>query len=544
MIDVVVPAHNEATLIRACLWSVLNDDVKVIVVANGCTDNTAEAAAMPDVTVVEIPRADKAAALNAAEPYRRGCAVVYLDADTVLTPGTLEAMAAALDTSEPRLVGPAPMLVRPKTWLARGYAKVWSNLPAVAGQIVGGGCYAVNPAGRARWNEFPNVVADDAFVRTLFAAEEQQLAGEFLLVLPEGRELVNVVRRWRAGNAGLSTSPAASTKTNLKAVARKPPLWPHIPAFAAVVAAGRSQKEWSRAESLRPNKAAPIPPTVDVIVVTYNSAKTIDRCLASVQSQSSELTVTIVDNHSDDTTADHIDGPLIRNERNTGFAAAVNQAAQQGKGDYILMVNPDAELHEGAIDHLLTLAARFPEAGLYGGRAVDAHGRLDPTSCLARPTWWHATAFGTGLSAISRLDPDQLGGWQRDDIREVPALTGALLLVQRELWDRLGGFDERYFLYGEDVDLCLRATQLGAKPMFTPMAIHRHDGGGSSTPEARLIGILRGKATLYSEHVGTAARYALLAGVALRASAGSGIWRTAWRERQQWQHGWPLTRTP
>lgn len=126
-----------------------------------------------------------------------------------------------------------------------------------------------------------------------------------------------------------------------------------------------------------------------------------------------------------------------------------------------------------AIDHLLTLAARFPDAGLYSGRAVR-----------------HALKF-----AMLR-DQDSLGGWQRDDIRSVPALTGAFLLIHRGLWERLEGFDERYFLYGEDVDLCMRAWRLGARPMFTPAAGHLHHGGGSSTPEQRLIAILRGKATL------------------------------------------------
>ena len=426
------------------------------------------------------------------------------------------------------------MLVRPTTWLARGFAKIWSALPAVSGQVIGGGCYAVNPAGRARWDTFPDVVADDAFVRSQFSRSEQCLAGSFPLVLPEGRELVSVVRRWRSGNAALPASPSAGLSRNLAAIARRPRLWPYLPAFATVLS-GRHRPGWSRAESTRPRAAAPIPPSVDVIVVTYNSAKTIVRCLESIRA-TAELAVTVVDNDSQDATRSLVP-TAIHNASNTGFAAAVNQAARLGTGDYLLLVNPDAELHPGAIDQLLALAARFPAAGLYGGRAITADGRLDPTTCLARPTLWHAIAFATGLSATP-LDPDSLGRWKRDDIRRVPTLTGSMLMIHRDLWTRLSGFDERYTLYGEDIDLCLRATKLGAHPMFTPTATHLHHGGGSSTPETRLINILCGKSTLYSSHIGKHAPYALLAGVALRAAAGRGVWRVAWRERSQWRHGW------
>ncbi|MFD1048410.1 glycosyltransferase, partial [Kibdelosporangium lantanae] len=114
MIDVVVPAHNEAALIRGCLWSVLSSglDVRVVVVADGCTDSTVAEASLPGVRVVEIPKSGKAAALNAATPCLRGCSVVYLDADTVLLPGTLRAMAVELDSPSPRFVGPAPVVVR------------------------------------------------------------------------------------------------------------------------------------------------------------------------------------------------------------------------------------------------------------------------------------------------------------------------------------------------------------------------------------------------------------------------------------------------
>lgn len=299
MIDVVVPAHDERSHIGACLRSVLTDsaglDLRVIVVANGCTDDTAVIArAIPagdqQVIVVETPRSGKTAGLNAAEPHRRGCSVVYLDADTVLTPGTMAALSAALDTATARLVAPRAMLVRPSGLLARSFAAVWTSLPSVAGQVIGGGCYAVNPAGRARWSAFPAVVADDAFVRTRFSAEECKVVedGAFLLVLPEGRELVGVVRRWRDGNAELRTAPSNRTGRNLRALLLRPRLWPHLAGFAVVIAAGRLRRptRWARAERLRTVARSVIGrPKVHVVVVTYCNRATVDRCLASVRSR-------------------------------------------------------------------------------------------------------------------------------------------------------------------------------------------------------------------------------------------------------------------
>ncbi|MBM7773366.1 hypothetical protein JOD54_003570 [Actinokineospora baliensis] len=252
-VDVVVPARDEGALVGACVRSVLAGsaglDVRVVVVANGCSDDTGERAREAGAVVVETAGEGKAAALNVGLAHCRSGAVVFLDADTVLTPGALGAMARALDVPRPRLVGPRPLLVEPSGWLARSFAAVWLRLPGVAGDVVGAGCYAVNAAGRALVPEFPDVVADDAWVRTRF--EERVVAGTFLFVLPSGRELINVVRRWRDGNAALPESPSAGTGINLAFVARRPRLWPYLPGFLAVLALGRRQRGWARSEAVR-----------------------------------------------------------------------------------------------------------------------------------------------------------------------------------------------------------------------------------------------------------------------------------------------------
>ncbi|MFC0532397.1 glycosyltransferase [Phytohabitans kaempferiae] len=479
-LDVVVPAHDERMLVGACLRALLCDageiDLRIVVVANGCTDDTADvvravaaAGSQPgrEVVLVETATADKAHALNAADVHRRGCSVVYLDADTVLTPGTLRALAEALDgVPAPRLAGPRPQLVRPDGRLSRDFGAVWSELPAVAGQVIGAGCYAVNPAGRARWSHFPPVTADDAFVRSRFSRDEQTVPanGSYLLVLPNGWELVRVVRRWRDGNAELARSPSAGAGRNLRAVLSRPALWPHLPGFAFVTAASRlaGPARWHRAEGPRAmagTASAGVPPTVEAIVVAHRGRATIDRCLASLRSAWASLAVTVVDNACPDKTADHVSAAhpgvaLVRHDRNLGFAAAVNRAAAAGGSDYLLLVHPEVDLENGAVDELLALATRFPAAGLYGGREVDG-----------------------------------AGDRRRGDVRPVPVLTAGVLLVDRALWRRLDGFDERHLHHGEDVDLCARARRLGARPMRTPAAQYRHRLGGRVATTALLSGL-------------------------------------------------------
>lgn len=297
--------------------------------------------------------------------------------------------------------------------------------------------------------------------------------------------------------------------------------------------------------------------SVDVAIVTHNNANDIENCIAALRSDRANLNVVIVDNASSDRTLELLQHNskvrVTANASNTGFAFAVNQAFRKGKDrDYVLLVNPDVVLQPGAIDALLEVAERSPAAGLYGGRMLDSNGVLNPVSCLSLPTLWQAIAFGSGLSMLRGVpwaDPDNLGGWRRTGEREVPALSGAVLLVQSALWEVLSGFDETFVLYGEDVDLSLRARRLGARPRFTDRAIYVHRAGSSSRTRAdRTILIMRGRATLYRKHLrGWSSRLAvasLLLGVALRAGLervfrrGEPKWRVAWAKRNSWAPGW------
>jgi glycosyltransferase involved in cell wall biosynthesis len=261
LIDIIIPARGEHTNIGNCLAGILsaarNTDLRVIVVTNGpdweLTASIAgeSAGAFADhgheLCVMHNPTAGKAEALNLGDRFRRGGPVVYLDADVRLHPEALCALADALRHPEPALAAPRLCVSPARTRIARQFARVWANLPAVRDDVVGAGCYAVNASGRARWEAFPDLAADDAFVRSRFVRSERKVLPDvaFEVQLPEWPELPVAVRRWREGNKQLrrvapqdrdrqNSDPGASPKANLGWLASRPDLWGSLPGFLAV----------------------------------------------------------------------------------------------------------------------------------------------------------------------------------------------------------------------------------------------------------------------------------------------------------------------
>lgn len=259
-LDIVIPARGETATLEACLASLAAQaaglDLHVIVAVNGPDSDATLAAATRgrraldalgvSARIVECPAAGKAVALNQADQARRGCAVLYLDADVVLLPGALAALAAVLASPRAVLAAPPMRVTPPSTPIARAFTRVWASLPAVAGDVVGAGCYGVSAAGRTCWGAFPDLIADDAFVRSLFQRGERQVTevGGFLISLPDGAALIRTVRRWHAGNRqlgglppsadGAQRDPTAGALRNLAHVARRPDLWTSLPAYLYV----------------------------------------------------------------------------------------------------------------------------------------------------------------------------------------------------------------------------------------------------------------------------------------------------------------------
>jgi N-acetylglucosaminyl-diphospho-decaprenol L-rhamnosyltransferase len=302
---------------------------------------------------------------------------------------------------------------------------------------------------------------------------------------------------------------------------------------------------------------------VSILIVTYQCRDEARDCLRSIRDHSGSVSseVVVVDNASTDGTIEMIASEfprarLVALSENIGFAKGVNRAAAVAQGEYLLLLNPDTVVHPGTLDNIVAFAREQPSYGLYGGRTLDPDGTVHPGSCWGKPTLWSAFCFATLLSTAfkrSRIfDPESLGRWERDTVREVDIVTGCLLLVRRSLWQELGGFDERFFMYGEDADLALRAARRGLRHVITPDAVITHEIGiSSSTRSDKLVLLFRGKATLLRKHWPPVKRELGLAllwcGIGLRAlvaatarprGSGASKWGPVWRARSSWLKGY------
>ncbi len=222
--------------------------------------------------------------------------------------------------------------------------------------------------------------------------------------------------------------------------------------------------------------------------------------------------VIVVDNASGDGSAEAIarefpEFRLIASEENLGFARANNLAATHATAERLLLLNPDTLVDAGAIDELLAFADRNSKAGIWGGRTRFGDGSPNPTSCWRKPTPWSVFCSATALAGLfrgSRLcNPESLGVLPDGAELPVDVVTGCLLLIDRDLWEKLEGFDPAFFMYGEDADLCLRARSLGARPMVTANANIVHYGGQSDTVRPdKIVRLYTARRQIYARHWG------------------------------------------
>ncbi len=255
-------------------------------------------------------------------------------------------------------------------------------------------------------------------------------------------------------------------------------------------------------------------PVVTIIVVSYNTREITRECLESVYAQTvrTPFELLVVDNLSPDGSAEMIaekfpQATLILPGVNLGFARANNLASERARGEFILLLNPDTIVLDGAIDRVVEFA-RASEAssptgtrGIWGGRTLFGDRSLNPTSCWRRPTLWSSWAGALGLGAAMPTsplcNPEAMPGWDRSTERDVDIVSGCFFLIRRDLWQRLKGFDPAFFMYAEEADLCLRARRLGIVPRITPTATIVHYGAASDTMRAdKVVRLFTAKALL------------------------------------------------
>lgn len=210
---VIIPAHNEGALIRRCADSLLagadDGQVHVVVVCNGCTDDTAAQARLagPGVEVVETPVASKPGALNLGDSVTDAFPRAYVDGDVTVTPGAALAVLAALDDGPALLAYPEHRFdLTGCSWLVRRFHGAWVRTPFYASGYMSAGFYALSRAGRARFDRFPGLIADDMFVHSLFAPSEKLRVPGHVVVQRLPRtigEIVNVQVRHETGNREL-----------------------------------------------------------------------------------------------------------------------------------------------------------------------------------------------------------------------------------------------------------------------------------------------------------------------------------------------------
>jgi len=241
---------------------------------------------------------------------------------------------------------------------------------------------------------------------------------------------------------------------------------------------------------------------ISIVIVNWNSGPLLSRCLGSM-SVCNDLDrvarVVVVDNNSSDGSCDHLPEisvpvTIVRNDTNRGFAAACNEGAALCQSDYLLFLNPDSELLEnslsGPLDYLDD--PQNKNVGICGIQLLDERGRV-ARSCSRLPTCYSMVTTSLRLHGLSRklFPPHFMKEWDHLETRPVEQVIGAFFVVRSHLFQQLQGFDERFFVYFEEVDFCERTRQLGYQTFFLTASQALHIGGGCSHQ-------IRGRSLFYS----------------------------------------------
>jgi len=236
------------------------------------------------------------------------------------------------------------------------------------------------------------------------------------------------------------------------------------------------------------NSNAPAP-HVSIMVVAYNSATIIAACLRSIAHACTRHTyeVLLVDNGDGSTEAfvkaNFPDVRIAPSRGNVGFAGGNNILAEHARGAYLLLLNPDVELKPGAVDLLLDAASAYPEAAAWGGVTLDRNDRPDLGNTVHVPSLAEMASRTIGTSSAARSEIEGV-----DTDTKVGVLSGSFVMFSRAAWDEVGGLDDRYFLYCEEVDLFYRLAQRGYSFWRIGQARAYHDiGHGEALNAKRML---------------------------------------------------------
>ncbi|WGL18226.1 glycosyltransferase family 2 protein [Microbulbifer bruguierae] len=306
---------------------------------------------------------------------------------------------------------------------------------------------------------------------------------------------------------------------------------------------------------------------LNIVIVCYNCGAEIARLLADIVDGDLPLEAIeffVVDNASGDDSRTLLRGlrlpriTLIESPRNLGFAAGCNLGARDiGNSAPILFLNPDVRLQHDSLTGLLGFAADNTHCGIWGGITCNVRGELDGKSAWREPSLLDLLCWSLGVDALlGKVLGRTSGGYSLRAIRknsDVDAVSGCFLLIEQKLFRALDGFDEDFFLYSEEIDLCRRARLLGARPRITDRALIQHAGSQTLSGLNKLNHLYRSKLRYFRKHGGAfpaaVARWLIAFGTGLRMFAFSvlamvnrrfagrrELWRQFFTSQRQWTH--------
>ncbi|HSV95142.1 MAG TPA: glycosyltransferase family 2 protein [Spirochaetia bacterium] len=236
-----------------------------------------------------------------------------------------------------------------------------------------------------------------------------------------------------------------------------------------------------------------------IVIVTFNSEKYIEKCIESISKSNIKkinYKIKIIDNNSSDGTSNIIEKIknnkifYINNKKNYGFAHAVNQGISEQEGDgYVLLLNPDTVLEKESLLNLIK-CAEINNAGICGGTTIDDYGK-ESGSYFRKPNLMVGLFDFTNLRKLCKDDRwHKYFYFQKKDNGKksfpVDVVTGGFMLIDKKTINKIGLFDESYFMYLEDVDYCLKASKAGIKIFHTNMSKIKHTGGASSNNKDKI----------------------------------------------------------
>jgi len=271
---------------------------------------------------------------------------------------------------------------------------------------------------------------------------------------------------------------------------------------------------------------------LSIVVICWNDLKVISDCLESIVkgTHSIEYEILVSDNGSTDGSVEfiHQNYPMVRvieNGANLGFAKGNNAGIQASTGEYVLILNPDTIIHDGALDKWIEFADRHTEAGAFGCRVLNPDGSYQGPA-RPFPTIWRGWISALCLRPLAYLSDvftsDTYTGWKGDTERSIDWQSGCCVMFRGELLRGMGGFDERFFYHFEEVDLCLRVWKAGYSIVYAPDVTITHLGGQSVKrfPARFEIEKCRNRYRYFYKHYGKAGtrrcRHVMLAWLGIR----------------------------